>query len=127
MDGWLAPNALYPGVAEALGALLSAEAEGRRVGLDFRGLLAFFTALLALTPAFASPSAALHVVTTKDARFTDALLDRLAGVRLAPGRIHSQARARARAHSLPSLPLTRTRARAAAAPRPPAGAPRRRS
>lgn len=60
LQGWLAPNTLYDGVADVL-----------------RGLEA-------------DASVELRVVTTKDARFTAALLHNLAGVSLPMERIHSQ-------------------------------------
>jgi len=59
-QGWLAPNALYPGVADALRAAL------------------------------ADPAAQVYIVTTKQARFTHALLRDLAGVELPMERIFSQ-------------------------------------
>lgn len=48
-DGWLAPNVFYPGVVDATQAAL------------------------------ASPSCDTYIVTTKQARFTSALMDRMAG------------------------------------------------
>lgn len=60
LAGWLAPNRLYPGVADAL-----------------RG-------------AMGDPGADVSIVTTKQARFTHALLRDLAGVDMPMERIHSQ-------------------------------------
>ena len=62
LPGWLSPNRIYPGVGAALGALLRPEAQ-----------------------------AEVYIVTTKQARFTQALLEQKAGIDFAPSRIFSQA------------------------------------
>lgn len=62
LAGWLAPNRLYPGVADAL-----------------RG-------------AMGDPGADVSIVTTKQARFTHTLLRDLAGVDMPMERIYSQVR-----------------------------------
>lgn len=60
MAGWLGANRLYPGVAEALRACV------------------------------ANPALDVYIVTTKQARFTHALLRDLGGVELPMERIYSQ-------------------------------------
>jgi phosphoglycolate phosphatase-like HAD superfamily hydrolase len=58
LAGWLAPNEIYPGAADAVRALMAAHE--------------------------------VHVVTTKQARFTEALLREKAGIPFPPERIFSQ-------------------------------------
>lgn len=62
LAGWLAPNGLYPGVADALRSAL------------------------------ADAASDVSIVTTKQARFTHTLLRDLAGVDLPMERIYSQVR-----------------------------------
>ena len=58
MEGWLAPNRIYPGVADAMRALMAAHE--------------------------------VYIVTTKQARFTEAILRQMAGISFPPDRIFSQ-------------------------------------
>lgn len=58
MEGWLAPNRIYPGVADAMRALMAAHE--------------------------------VYIVTTKQARFTEAILRQMAGISFPPERIFSQ-------------------------------------
>lgn len=58
LDGWLAPNKIYPGVPEVMRALMDSQET--------------------------------YIVTTKQARFTEAILARMAGIRFPPERIFSQ-------------------------------------
>lgn len=58
LDGWLAPNRIYPGVSDTMKKLMS--------------------------------SHEVYIVTTKQARFTEAILDRMADIQFPPDRIFSQ-------------------------------------
>ncbi|EFN54892.1 hypothetical protein CHLNCDRAFT_24112 [Chlorella variabilis] len=58
LEGWLAPNRIYPGVAEAVRALMQQHE--------------------------------VYIVTTKQARFTEAILRQMAGISFPPDRIFSQ-------------------------------------
>lgn len=58
MDGWLAPNRIYPGVADAVRALMQ--------------------------------SHEVYIVTTKQARFTEAIMRQMAGIDFPSDRIFSQ-------------------------------------
>ncbi|PSC71072.1 hypothetical protein C2E20_5531 [Micractinium conductrix] len=58
LDGWLAPNRIYPGVAEAIKALMHRHE--------------------------------VYIVTTKQARFTEAILQQMAGIEFPMDRIFSQ-------------------------------------
>lgn len=60
LDGWLAPNRIYPGVTESLKALIQAQ------------------------------GSEIYIVTTKQARFTKTILQRMAGVDFPMERIFSQ-------------------------------------